>query len=173
MKIAFLDKDGTLVKPKSGNTFVQHPEDQVLIEGVSERIQELVEAGYTLVVVSNQAGVEHGFKSLQDAFDEMRYLMRLLPQIEVCYFCPDMEGVNCWKVTKDNSSVNREYKFYYRKPYDGMLRQSSKDFDDFLAYTPENRLLIGDMESDKQCAEKAGIRYLDVNNWLASGIIMG
>ena len=38
MKLLVLDKDGTIVRPKSGHTFIQSPEDQVLIEGVAEAI---------------------------------------------------------------------------------------------------------------------------------------
>ena len=37
-KLLILDKDGTLVRPKSGNEFVQHPEDQELLPGVVEAI---------------------------------------------------------------------------------------------------------------------------------------
>lgn len=58
VKLLVLDKDGTLVRPKSGNTFVQHPEDQELIEGVAEAIQRYVADGWQLAIASNQGGCE-------------------------------------------------------------------------------------------------------------------
>jgi histidinol phosphatase-like enzyme len=57
-KLLVVDKDGTLVRPKSGNTFVQHPEDQELIEGVTEAIQRYVADGWTIAIASNQGGCE-------------------------------------------------------------------------------------------------------------------
>ena len=55
-RLAILDKDGTLVGTKSGETFVQHPEDQILLPGVEEAIARLVDDGYELVIASNQGG---------------------------------------------------------------------------------------------------------------------
>lgn len=57
-KLLVLDKDGTLVRPKSGNTFVQHPEDQGLIEGVTEAIARYIADGWTIAIASNQGGCE-------------------------------------------------------------------------------------------------------------------
>lgn len=55
-KLLVLDKDGTLVRPKSGNTFVQHPEDQEMIEGVAEAIARYIADGWTIAIASNQGG---------------------------------------------------------------------------------------------------------------------
>lgn len=57
-KLLVLDKDGTIVRPKSGNTFVQHPEDQELIEGVAEAIARYIADGWTIAIASNQGGCE-------------------------------------------------------------------------------------------------------------------
>lgn len=53
-----LDKDWTLIRPKSGNTFVQDPEDQELIEGVAEAIARYVADGWQLAIVSNNILLE-------------------------------------------------------------------------------------------------------------------
>lgn len=55
-KLLILDKDGTLVKPKSGKTFVQHPEDQELLHGVKEAIARYAADGWTMAIASNQGG---------------------------------------------------------------------------------------------------------------------
>lgn len=64
MKLAILDKDGTLVLPKSGNTFVQNPTDQILMFGAIEGCQRLIDAGYVLAIASNQGGVASNHKTL-------------------------------------------------------------------------------------------------------------
>lgn len=56
MKLLILDKDGTLVCPKSGNTFVQNPEDQMLLPGVQEIIARYAADGWMMAIVSNQGG---------------------------------------------------------------------------------------------------------------------
>lgn len=55
-KLLILDKDGTLVAPKSGSEFVQHPEDQELLPGVKEAIERYHSEGWAIVVASNQGG---------------------------------------------------------------------------------------------------------------------
>jgi D-glycero-D-manno-heptose 1,7-bisphosphate phosphatase len=65
-KLLVLDKDGTLVHPKSGNTFVQHPEDQELIEGVAEAIARYVADGWTIAIASNQGGCEKRYSKLYE-----------------------------------------------------------------------------------------------------------
>jgi len=73
MKLAILDKDGTIVQPKSGNKFVQNPTDQILIDGVVDGCKRLIDAGYVLAIASNQGGVSAGFKTLDQASSEMSY----------------------------------------------------------------------------------------------------
>lgn len=70
MKLAVLDKDGTLTTSKSGNKFARNPTDQVLIEGVVEGCQSLIDAGYTLAIASNQGGVAAGFTNSWGIYGE-------------------------------------------------------------------------------------------------------
>lgn len=55
-KLLILDKDGTLTRPKSGGTFVQHPEDQELILGVAETLRRYEDDGWSMAIASNQGG---------------------------------------------------------------------------------------------------------------------
>jgi hypothetical protein len=56
MKLLVLDKDGTLTRPKSGGVFPRYPEDQELIDGVTDGIQRYVADGWTIAIASNQGG---------------------------------------------------------------------------------------------------------------------
>ena len=77
MKLAIFDKDGTLIAPKIGAKFVDHPEDQILLPGVADGIQSLAADGWAIAIASNQGGVAAGHKSLGCAIDEMFFAMRL------------------------------------------------------------------------------------------------
>jgi D-glycero-D-manno-heptose 1,7-bisphosphate phosphatase len=102
MHLLLLDKDGTLIQPRSGRRFVRHPQDQELMPGVKAAIAQYAAQGWKMAIVSNQGGVAAGHKTLEDAIAEMAYCLELLPQIEVGFFCPDFEGNDCWRVRRKN-----------------------------------------------------------------------
>jgi histidinol phosphatase-like enzyme len=66
MKLLVLDKDGTLTRTKSGHIFVQHPEDQVLIDGVADAIAAYAADGWTMAIASNQGGCEKRYSKLYE-----------------------------------------------------------------------------------------------------------
>ena len=51
------DKDGTLVHPRKDG-YVESPEDQILYEGVREKLDRLRSEGHALVIASNQGGCD-------------------------------------------------------------------------------------------------------------------
>lgn len=165
MKLAILDKDGTLTQSKSGAQFVQHPEDQELMPGVKEAIARLVAGGYVLAIASNQGGVAAGHKSLEDAIAEMRYCLQLLPEIDYALFCPDFSGQELWMVDRsignDASCRDRgtSTAIYgrYRKPEPGMLNFASEFYSEAV--------MIGDRTEDRLAAEAAGIPFLHADEW--------
>jgi D-glycero-D-manno-heptose 1,7-bisphosphate phosphatase len=55
-KLIIFDKDGTLIEPISGGTFVQHPADQQLRPGVARKLEQLRADGVSLAIASNQGG---------------------------------------------------------------------------------------------------------------------
>lgn len=79
LKVAFFDADDTIRKTKSGKPAPDGPEDVALLPGIAKKIKKLNEAGYLVVLVSNQAGVQYG-KSIENidlAFLETIRLLRL------------------------------------------------------------------------------------------------
>lgn len=57
---AFVDLDGTLVKPQEDRKFPSSPEDFQLIEPTFEVLAELVHKGMKPIIVSNQGGIQSG-----------------------------------------------------------------------------------------------------------------
>lgn len=156
-KLYIFDKDTTLVTPKSGNKFVQAPEDQQLIPGTIELLAQLKADGSTIVIASNQGGIAAGYKSQQATIEEMRFCMNLLPQIKAAYFCPDFEGRRCVCVfTLIKAVYELEDGRNYRKPGAGMLLEAIEDWNraDF-----DGVVMVGDRPEDEGAAEAAGIAF--------------
>ncbi len=179
-KLLVLDKDGTLVRPKSGNTFVQRPEDQELIEGVAEAIQRYVADGWTIAIASNQGGVAAGYKSLDDAIVEMQFCLRLCKSIGLTYgfLCPD-DGGSCVKVERHHGENDGRrfinsgrglwqihdapFKGKYRKPDNGMLLLAKEVL--FFGAEVNQKLMIGDRPEDQGAAQAAGFDFMWVEDW--------
>lgn len=144
-KAAFIDRDGVINEERN---YVHHISDFVLMPGVIEGLQLLRDAGYRLIVVTNQAGIARGYydhAEMDSLHDHMRELLAehgvLLDAI---YFCPHhpQGSIKDFAVECD-----------CRKPSPGMLLQAAKDFNLDLATC----ILIGDKLSDIRAGERAGV----------------
>jgi D-glycero-D-manno-heptose 1,7-bisphosphate phosphatase len=168
MKLLIVDKDNTLIKPKSGAKFVQSPDDQELLPGVFDRVQEAKDQGAIVIVASNQGGVASRHKTLDATLDEFAYLIKLLPQIDYCLFAHTYENLGygeCIKIDASDSGfqwklvTNGEWRF--RKPNPGMINLAMK----LAEVDRENALMIGDREEDRLSAEAANVPFLWAQPW--------
>jgi D-glycero-D-manno-heptose 1,7-bisphosphate phosphatase len=135
-KTAFLDRDGTINVKAHEGAYVESVEDFRYLPGAQEAIRLLAEAGWRVIVVTNQRGVALGRMSLE-AVDDIHDRLRLLP-VDAIYVCPHAEGVcDC------------------RKPGIGLFEQAKRDFPgiDF-----GRSVMIGDSQRDMQAGERAGCR---------------
>lgn len=174
--LVILDKDGTLVEPASGAQFVQSPMDQRLLLGVADRIAELKAMGATLVVVSNQGGVEAGHKTSADTKAEMRYLLKLLPDISQIWYCEKFDGDYALSITDLGDDPSIIYSASvgapsnldgtYRKPGPGMLMAAIHDYQD------DDAIMIGDRPEDAEAALNAGIPFVDAEAWRSGKVVI-
>jgi D-glycero-D-manno-heptose 1,7-bisphosphate phosphatase len=135
-----LDRDGVLnAKPPRAN-YVRTWEEFKWLPGAKESLHALNQAGYRIIVVSNQAGVARGAMSEADLLEIHRRMVKEIEsaggRIDAIYYCPHDwdEGCEC------------------RKPKPGMLFQAQRDFNLDLSRT----LFVGDDERDGQTADAAG-----------------
>ncbi|HTV40991.1 MAG TPA: HAD-IIIA family hydrolase [Candidatus Sulfotelmatobacter sp.] len=135
-----LDRDGVLNEKAPRANYVRNWGEFKWLPGARESLRLLNEAGFRVIVVSNQAGIGRGAMSENDLFDIHRRMVKEAEQaggrIDSIYYCPHDwdEGCEC------------------RKPKPGMLFQAQHDFNLDLSRT----LFIGDDERDEQAAEAAG-----------------
>jgi D-glycero-D-manno-heptose 1,7-bisphosphate phosphatase len=142
-KAVFLDRDGTL-NESPGAGWVLHPDELRIISGVPEALKRLSEAGYLLVIVTNQRGVALGKLTLETLTLIHEKLVDSLEKEGVVIvdirFCPHGEEDNC----------------DCRKPKPGMLLSAAEDLNIDL----ERSWMIGDQERDARTAIAAGVRPL-------------
>jgi histidinol-phosphate phosphatase family protein len=132
-----LDRDGVLNRRPPRGEYVTRPEDFEWLPGAREALALLRDAGHTVIVVTNQAGIARGAMTEAD-LEAIHERMRAEAggAVDRIYHCPHGwdEGCEC------------------RKPAPGMLFQAQRDFDLDLARTP----FIGDDERDREAADAAG-----------------
>ena len=142
-RAVFLDRDGTINIEK---TYLYRPEDWEWIPGAREAIKRFNNAGYLVVVVSNQAGVARGMYSEDDIFRLHAFVDRDLAlvgaRIDAYYFCPH----------HPEYGANRDC--VCRKPKPGMLLQAS----DELAIDLSRSYLVGDKLTDVCAGLAAGVK---------------
>ncbi|BAZ39369.1 putative hydrolase, HAD-superfamily, subfamily IIIA [Calothrix sp. NIES-4101] len=174
MKLLLLDKDGTLTIPHSGKAFPEEAWDQSPILGVKEAIGRYRAKGFMPIIISNQGGVERGYKSLEECKAEMRYAMLLFPEIKEAFFCPNFAGSDCWRIWGKGSDYEILYNAdswtvqqldiinQFRKPYPGMLKLACD------VHGADEAIFVGDRKEDEQAASAAGIDFLWADDWVKS-----
>lgn len=85
----FLDRDGTVIQEKS---YLADPGGVVLIPGAARAMRRLRDAGYAIVVVTNQSGIARGLYSRDDYHAVAARLEEMLAAEGVIadetHFCP-------------------------------------------------------------------------------------
>ena len=143
---AFLDRDGVLIVDSG----YPHRLDQlVLIPGAAEAVTRLNDAGYVVVIVTNQSGVARGMFSEEVMHGFNALLLERLAEagarIDAVYACPfHAEAVDDRYRHPDHPD---------RKPNPGMLLKAVAEHD----LDPARSLMIGDQASDMEAARRAGV----------------
>jgi D-glycero-D-manno-heptose 1,7-bisphosphate phosphatase len=146
-KAAFIDRDGVL---NVDHGYVYRREDFQWLPGAVEALQALQQAGYALVVVTNQSGVARGLYSLdqmqtlhEHVSRELRDMGVLLTGIYACPHLPDA-AVPSYRVNCD-----------CRKPQPGLILQAVQAHG--LDVTAS--CLFGDKASDITAGRSAGVAH--------------
>jgi len=88
-RAAFLDRDGTIIQEKE---YLADPEGVELLPGALEGLRRLRDAGYALVVVTNQSGIARGLFTEDDYRAVQARLEALLAAegvtLDGVYHCP-------------------------------------------------------------------------------------
>lgn len=181
INILFVAIDGTLTTTKSGKPFKQSPDDIKPIHGAKKAIEHFANRGYKIFGVSNQGGCDtidkttgKPFKSVGDAILEMQNTIKLFPEISFIHICHKMDGSNFLRIWCDGyyngvlCSPNIYTTWKFRKPDTGMVDSFLHVLADEneINQIKKNSLFVGDRDEDGQCANNAGIPFMDAEMWL-------
>ncbi len=140
MKFIILDRDGVI--NDESKDYIKSPEEWQPIPGSLEAIALLCEAGYTIVVATNQSGVGRGYYT-EAVLAQIHQKMLACAKarggtIDRIFYCPHHPDEQC----------------LCRKPAIGLLTQIADAYQINLT----NIIAIGDSLRDIQSAEKAGCK---------------
>lgn len=147
-RAVFLDRDHTLIEDPG---YLSDPDAVKLLPGVELAIKSLHQAGYKIVVCTNQSAIARGIlteEGLEKIHAEMRrQLADKGAHLDAIYYCPyHPEG------TVDKYARQSDL----RKPKPGMLLKGAKEHDIDLAQS----WMVGDSPSDIEAGQRAGCRTI-------------
>lgn len=146
-RAAFLDRDGVI---NIDSAYLSRWEDFQFVPGTVAAMRRLHEAGYDLVVVTNQSGIARGYYTEADYQALTRQMREALAAQGVplagVYHCPHHPKgpVAAYAIDCD-----------CRKPAPGMILQAARE----LALSLPDSLLVGDKGSDIEAARAAGVGH--------------
>ena len=141
--LALIDRDGTIIVDK---VYLRDPDGIEFAPGAIEGLRLLRDAGFALVLITNQSGIARGYfdaATLGRIHDRLQSMLAAEGlRLEAIYFCPHGpdDGCDC------------------RKPAPGMVTKAMRD----LGFRPEEVVVVGDSDADMGAAAAAGVKGVRV-----------
>jgi D-glycero-D-manno-heptose 1,7-bisphosphate phosphatase len=138
-RAVFLDRDGTLIEEKN---YLHKPEQVIIYPGSGKALKRLADAGYLLILVTNQSGVGRGYFTMEDVERVHNHIGHELArdgvQFQKTYVAPE----------------HPEKPSRGRKPSPQFLFDARDEFGLDLGQC----YMIGDKIIDLECGWNAGVR---------------
>ncbi len=141
----FLDRDGVINQECE---YVHRIDDFHFIDGVFDACRKLSQAGFRLIVITNQAGIARGYYTEDDFHHLTGWMLDQFRQHDVeiddVYYCPHhpVHGIGSYRRACD-----------CRKPGPGMILRAAGEHSLDLSKS----LLVGDKISDIEAGVAAGL----------------
>lgn len=146
-RAVFLDRDGTINVEKE---YLYRIPDFEFVPGAADAVRMLNEAGFIVIVVTNQSGVARGYYTEEDVESLHRHISSELQKtgarVDAWMYCPhhpDGRGSYALPCT-------------CRKPLPGMLKEAVLRYD----IDTETSYMIGDKLADISAGQAAGCRTI-------------
>jgi len=151
-KAIFLDRDGTI---NVDYGYVYELDKLKFIDGVPESLKKLQDAGYLLIIITNQSGVGRGYYTIKDVFMFNNHLIYclsgygvIIKDVYTCFHSPD-DNCDC------------------RKPSPKFILDAISHYD----IDPDQSYMLGDKNSDIEMGNNANVKSFlvtkenDLNYW--------
>ena len=134
-----LDRDGTIIFERH---YLSSPDQVEILPGAAEGMKQLIDLGYSLVIVTNQSGLGRGYftkETLEAVHARLRELLAASGvSIAAIYVCPHTPDDDC----------------DCRKPGTKLIRQAATD----LGFEPSACVMVGDKACDIDMGKAVGAR---------------
>ena len=151
-KAVFLDRDGVL--NQEVGDYIQRFEDFIILPHVFEGLKLLQDAGYLLIIITNQGGIAKNLYSVQDLAKMHAYLQKELAEHQILltdiYYCPHHP-------VSSNCLCRKPGSLLVEKALSKHHIEASKSF------------FLGDKIRDIECGEAAGAKGILIEpneNWI-------
>lgn len=140
-KCIFLDRDGVLNVDRVD--YVYRMEEFIIPPGVGEALRALKDAGYLLVIITNQSGIAKGVYKREDVFMIHQAIQDGTGvELDDIYFCPYHEKFDSHSLT--------------RKPGSLMIEKAAAKYEVDM----DASWMVGDHERDITAGTRAGLRTI-------------
>ncbi len=144
----FFDRDGTIIQEKN---YLHQTKDLELLDGVISGLQKLKTLRMPFYLITNQAGIAHGFFTEEQLRLVQIFLANKLRESKIefraVFYCPHHPEA---EVLKYRSNC------FSRKPKPGLLYQAAR-FDNLNL---KHSYIIGDKLSDLEAGRRAGTKRI-------------
>ncbi len=140
-KCIFLDRDGVLNVDRVD--YVYRMEEFIIPPGVGEALRALKDAGYLLVIITNQSGIAKGVYKREDVYMIHQAIQDGTGvELDDIYFCPYHEKFDSHSLT--------------RKPGSLMIEKAAAKYNVDM----DASWMVGDHERDITAGTRAGLRTI-------------
>lgn len=177
-RILLFDFDGTLVEIASGGLYAKDLTDMKIKQDVVSRALDLMEQNGVKYfgIISNQCDVGVGFVSDEDIDAKINYVLRCVHDLAVKRGIRDVVygHYECFSIDEHDPMMKPNPGMVYKALGACRLMMDSVTYEDIMKMT----LMVGNAsglpgqlcDSDKVCAEKAGVDYMDVIQFLGKDL---
>lgn len=120
-KAVFLDRDGTINVEKN---YLYQIKDFEFLPGVLEGLRKFKEAGYLLIIATNQSGIARGYYSEEQYYELETWMLEQMRragvQVDAVYHCPHLPDAQIGRYRQECEC---------RKPKLGMFKEAIKEYD--------------------------------------------
>ncbi|MCS6814859.1 MAG: HAD family hydrolase [Cyanobacteria bacterium] len=133
----FLDRDGVLINYVP---YLSHADQVVTLPGAGQALRQWQQAGYLLIVITNQSGIGRGYFTTEDVAAVHQRMQAYYQRDNVTFH----DILICPHTPSDRCSC--------RKPSPQLVLQAAEQYHIDLSQS----FFVGDAPSDIECAQNAG-----------------